>query len=104
MTNRAVYQWGLQPLREGIAVPFFDHGINTTDGAFHQYSRSLVRPTFARTAVANLGFLEKHTDHLVAQLPKDGATVDLQPFFSCLVSSVIRSLRRFLTYTSFLML
>ncbi|KUJ09387.1 N-alkane-inducible cytochrome P450 [Mollisia scopiformis] len=76
--------WGLQPLREGIAVPFFNHGINTTDGDFWRHSRALVRPTFARIEVANLGFLEKHVDRLFDQLPIDGSTTDLQPLFSCL--------------------
>ena len=42
--------------------------------------------------------LEKSADRLIEQLPKDGATVDLQPFFSCLVSSSIRKLRRSLIY------
>jgi cytochrome P450 monooxygenase len=80
--------WGLQPLREGIAVPFFDHGINTTDGDAWRYSRALVRPTFARTEVSNLGSLQKHVDRLLAQLPTDGSTVDLQPLLSRLVSSI----------------
>lgn len=30
--------FGLQPMREGLAKPFFDKGINTTDGHFWQYS------------------------------------------------------------------
>ena len=78
--------WGLQPLREGIAVPFFDHGINTTDGDFWRHSRALIRPTFARTEVANLESLGKHVDRLLKQLPEDGSMIDLQPLFSRLVS------------------
>ena len=78
--------WGLQPLRDGIAVPFFDKGINTTDGDFWKHSRALVRPTFARNEIANLDSLGKHVDRLFKQLPTDGSTVDLQPLISCLVS------------------
>ena len=48
--------------------------------------------------------LEKHTDRLIEQPPEDGATVDLQPFFSCLVSSILRKLKRSLIYSSPLML
>lgn len=79
--------WGLQPLREGLAVPFFDKGINTTDGEYWQHSRSLIRPTFARTEVANFKSLEKHTDRFLARVPRDGSLIDLQALFSCLVSS-----------------
>ena len=79
--------WGLQPLREGLAVPFFDKGINTTDGEFWQHSRSLIRPTFARTEVANFKSLEKHTNRFLTRLPRDGSSVDLQTLFSCLVST-----------------
>ena len=78
--------WGLQPLREGIAEPFFNHGINTTDGEFWRHSRALVRPTFARTSIANLSFLGRHVDRLIEQLPPDSSTVNLQPLFSRLVS------------------
>ena len=81
--------WGLQPLREGLAVPFFDKGINTTDGEFWQYSRSLIRPTFARTEVADFASLEKHTDRFLTRVPRDGSTVDVQKLFSCLVSFLV---------------
>ncbi|KAF2661086.1 cytochrome P450 monooxygenase [Lophiostoma macrostomum CBS 122681] len=77
--------WGLQPLREGIAEPFFGHGLNTTDGELWKHSRALVRPTFKRTEIANLEFLGRHVDHLLQQLPDDGAMVDLQPLFSRLI-------------------
>ena len=77
--------WGLEPFRKGLAVPFFDKGINTTDGDFWHHSRSLIRPTFARTEVANFKSLEKHTDRFMTRIPWDGSTVDVQKLFSCLV-------------------
>lgn len=80
--------WGLQPIREGLAVPFFDKGINTTDGEYWQHSRSLIRPTFSRIEVANLKSLEKHTDRFLTRLPRDGSTIDLQGLFSCLFLDV----------------
>ncbi|KUJ19155.1 cytochrome P450 alkane hydroxylase-like protein [Mollisia scopiformis] len=74
--------YGLQPLREGLAEPLFGHGINTTDGEYWQYSRSLIKPTFSRVEICNLASLEFHFKRLLELLPKDGATVDLQPLFS----------------------
>ncbi|KAF4630119.1 hypothetical protein G7Y89_g8022 [Cudoniella acicularis] len=74
--------YGLQPLREGLAMPLFNHGINTTDGEYWQYSRSLIKPTFSRMEICNLASLEFHFRRLMELLPKDGTTVDLQPLFS----------------------
>jgi hypothetical protein len=82
--------WGLQPLREGIAEPFFGHGLNTTDGELWKHSRALVRPTFNRTEIANLNLLGGHVDRLLQQLPVDESTVDLQPLFSRLVCHTVR--------------
>ena len=78
--------WGLQPLREGLAVPFFDKGINTTDGEFWQYSRSLIRPTFARTEVENFASLEKDAGRFLTRVPRDDSKVHVQKLFSCFVS------------------
>jgi cytochrome P450 monooxygenase len=77
--------YGLQPLREGLAMPLFDHGINATDGEYWQYSRSLIKPTFSRTEICNFESLEFHFKRLQELLPTDGATVDLYPLFSRLV-------------------
>ena len=77
--------YGLQPLREGLAMPLFDHGINTTDGEAWQYSRSLIKPTFSRVEICNLSSLESHFGRLLDLLPRDGSEIDLQPLFSRLV-------------------
>ena len=79
--------YGLQPLREGLAMPLFNHGINTTDGKYWQYSRSLIKPTFSRVEICNLASLEFHFGRLLELVPKDGTAVDLQPLFSRLVCS-----------------
>ena len=77
--------FGLQPLREGLAMPLFDHGINTTDGEAWQHSRSLIKPTFSRVEICNLSSLESHFGRLLDLLPQDGSEVDLQPLISRLV-------------------
>lgn len=71
--------FGLQPLREGLAMPLFDHGINTTDGEAWQHSRSLIKPIFSRVEICNLSSLESHFGRLLDLLPQDGSEVDLHP-------------------------
>lgn len=41
----------------------------------------MIRPNFTRAQVADLASLEKHVQHLISLIPKNGATVDLQPLF-----------------------
>lgn len=81
--------FGLQPLREGIAEPFFGRGINTTDGKHWEFSQSLVKPTFSRAEISSFAYLERHLERFFDLLPSDAAeTVDLQPLFARFVSSV----------------
>lgn len=42
---------------------------------------ALVRPSFARAHVADLETFESHIQHLIAKIPRDGSTIDLQPLF-----------------------
>lgn len=79
--------FGLEPLRTGLAEPLFGKGINTTDGDYWQFCRSLVKPIFSRVDVHDAQILETHFQNLRALLPSDGSVVDLQPLFSRLVSS-----------------
>lgn len=74
--------FGIQPLRLFSFGPFVGKGIMTTDGAFWEHSRALIRPTFARAQIANLSSLEGHVSRLIDLIPKDGSTVDLQPLFA----------------------
>ena len=74
--------FGVQPLRLFPFGPFIGKGILTTDGAFWEHSRALVRPTFARAQIANLSSLEVHVSRMIDLIPKDGSTVDLQPLFA----------------------
>lgn len=61
--------------------PMFGNGIFTSDGAHWEHSRALVRPNFARSQVADLNTFETHIQHLIQNIPRDGSTVDLQPYF-----------------------
>lgn len=61
--------------------PLLGHGIFTSDGAHWERSRALIRPNFNKAHLANFESAEKHFQHLVAKVPTDGSTVDLQPLF-----------------------
>lgn len=74
--------FGLEPIRLFALGPFTGKGIMTTDGAFWEHSRALIRPTFARAQIANLSSLEDHLSRLIDLIPRDGSTVDLQPLFA----------------------
>lgn len=80
--------FGVAPLRRSskVSLPFANHGVNTTDGELWEFSRSLLKPYFVREAYTNVDRLEKHTDNLLASIPTDGSTFDMQPFLQRWVS------------------
>lgn len=84
-TNFQDYNFG--DLREP-AIPLLGKGIFASDGAEWQHSRNLLRPIFARSQFADLNILKPHVDQLLARLPRDGSTVNLQPLFFCLTLDV----------------
>ncbi|TGO42061.1 hypothetical protein BHYA_0013g00650 [Botrytis hyacinthi] len=71
--------YGVQPLRRSATLPFLGEGVFTMDGPFWQHSRTLMRPIFPRTHVANLPAFEKNLQKFFKLLPKDGSTFDLKP-------------------------
>ncbi|KAF2454425.1 cytochrome P450 alkane hydroxylase-like protein [Lineolata rhizophorae] len=71
--------YGLEPLRGGVGEYLVGKGIQTSDGPFHKYSRSLVRPTFARNNFANFASLQRHVDEFMGHIPRDSSTFDIQP-------------------------
>ncbi|KAF7876931.1 uncharacterized protein EAF02_008151 [Botrytis sinoallii] len=75
--------FGVQPLRRSTTVPFLGEGVFTMGGPFWQHSRSLMRPTFTRTNVANLPAFEKNLQKFFKLLPEDGSTYfDFQKSFN----------------------
>ncbi|KAF4554344.1 Cytochrome P450-like protein 66 [Elsinoe fawcettii] len=56
-------------------------GIFSSDGAEWSHSRDMLRPNFNRTQIRDLDTFESHIDHLIAAIPLDGSTVDLQDLF-----------------------
>jgi hypothetical protein len=73
--------WGIGKERIKHMSAYVGTGIFTAEGAAWKHSRDMLRPCFERSQVADISILEKHTDRLIEAIPKDGTTVDLQPFF-----------------------
>ena len=72
--------FGLGPQRRAF-LPLLGAGIFTTDGAAWQHSRELIRPNFVRSQVGDLDTFERHVNHLIQAIPRDGSTVNLQDLF-----------------------
>ena len=71
----------MPPTRKAALNPIFGHGIFTTDGPEWEASRALLRPSFTRSQVGDIATFEEHISKLLARIPKDGSTVDLQDLF-----------------------
>ena len=71
----------LSPVRKEAMKPIFGHGIFTTDGKEWEESRALLRPNFTRSNVGDLDVHEEHISKMIARIPRDGETVDLQELF-----------------------
>lgn len=41
----------------------------------------MLRPSFVRTQIGDVEMIEKHVEHLIHAIPKDGSTVHLQDLF-----------------------
>ncbi|PYH44630.1 cytochrome P450 [Aspergillus saccharolyticus JOP 1030-1] len=61
--------------------PLLGHGIFTADGEHWVQSRAMVRPNFVKEQVAHLDSFEELMNDLLALIPADGTTVDLQDLF-----------------------
>lgn len=70
------------PDRRKVAfVPLLGHGIFTSDGKAWEDSRALLRPSFNRSLIGDLVVFEGHVSKMIARIPKDKSTVDLQELF-----------------------
>ncbi|CAG8960204.1 hypothetical protein HYFRA_00012722 [Hymenoscyphus fraxineus] len=74
-----VDKFGSAPMNRPMCRPFLGDGLFTTDGQAWKHSRQMINPLFARSQVSELSSFEKHLDKMIAKIPKDGSTVDLQP-------------------------
>ena len=71
--------WGRVGMRNSSAAPVLGDGIFSQDGAEWRHSRQLIKPTFARSEIADLSSLSIYTDRFLGLLPRDGSTTNVQP-------------------------
>ncbi|CAG8977703.1 hypothetical protein HYALB_00008730 [Hymenoscyphus albidus] len=74
-----VDKFGSAPMNRPMCRPFLGDGLFTTDGQEWKHSRQMINPLFTRSQVSELSSFEKHLDKMIAKIPKDESTVDLQP-------------------------
>lgn len=67
--------------RNKALSPLLGQGIFASDGSIWEHSRALVRPNFVRNQVADIEVYEGHVSRLIANIPSNGSTVDLQDLF-----------------------
>ena len=68
------------------AEPFFGQGILSSNGRVWKQARDLVTPLFKRAELNDVENFKKFTDRMLALIPRDGSTVDMQPLLQKLVS------------------
>ncbi|KAM5469092.1 hypothetical protein MauCBS54593_004444 [Microsporum audouinii] len=71
----------LPPRRKASFRELFGNGVFTNDGSDWEHSRSMLRPNFSRSQIADLNMFERHVRELIELIPTDGSTVDLQNLF-----------------------
>ncbi|PQE18082.1 cytochrome P450 alkane hydroxylase protein [Rutstroemia sp. NJR-2017a BVV2] len=69
------------PRRVNALAPIFGKGIFTTDGKEWEHSRTMLRPNFTRSQVADLDVFESHIKKMIKRIPTNGETVDLSVLF-----------------------
>ncbi|KAH7402392.1 cytochrome P450 [Phaeosphaeria sp. MPI-PUGE-AT-0046c] len=77
-------KFGVGPIRRP-AEAMVGKGIISNDGIVWEHGRSLIRPAFARSQIADRVMFERHVERLLALLPQDNGVVDLQPLFDRLI-------------------
>ncbi|GJC97517.1 cytochrome P450 [Colletotrichum higginsianum] len=66
------------PRREAVLPILGPEAIFSANGEVWHGARAMMRPTFVRDQIADLECFERHVGDLIANIPKDGGTVDLQ--------------------------
>ncbi|KAF2657814.1 cytochrome P450 [Lophiostoma macrostomum CBS 122681] len=81
-------KFGVGPVRELAQTPMTGKGIITSDGGVWAHGRSLIRPTFTRSQIADRVMIEGHVDRFldaVDDAQRADVGVDLQPWFDRLI-------------------
>lgn len=87
--TREFKSFGVEPIRKTVNQGWMGDGIFVSDGPIWKHSRTLLKPAFSKNQFADLSSLDVHVRRLLALVPLDGTTVDLQLLFQRLVSPLI---------------
>ena len=71
--------------RKAIIRKFIGPGILTYTDAEWKHARDLIKPIFTRGELADVNIIEKHVDHLMTLLPRDGTMIDAQQLLQKMV-------------------
>jgi hypothetical protein len=64
--------------RNMLSQAIGEKGIFSVDGPEWSHARAMMRPTFVRNQIADLECTNRHAEHLLAKIPRDGRAFDLQ--------------------------
>ncbi|PHH66633.1 hypothetical protein CDD81_6470 [Ophiocordyceps australis] len=71
--------WDILGLRQkATALVLGPNSIFSANGQVWAQARAMMRPSFVRNQIADLGCTNRHVDAFLARMPRDGATVDVQ--------------------------
>lgn len=79
---RTIFNADMDTLGRGGAFhknDFLGPGIFSSDGPRWKLSRDMIMPLFKRAEVRSTAMFKRHVDRLIAQIPRDGSTIDVQP-------------------------
>ena len=88
MHTAGIEAFGKPTMRAKINAPILGNGIFMAEGVQWKESRSLIKPIFARAEIGNMAMMAKHVDRLIALLPRDSRTFDIQPMLKKLVCKI----------------
>ena len=86
--------WGKVSSRASLASPFLGRGILSEDGAYWKHSSKLIKPTFSRSEISDIDFLDTFVERMIHLIPRDGTTIDIQPLLHKLVLRPYRLLKK----------
>ena len=78
--------FGVEAIRKAFSDPWIGGGIMMSDGLMWKKSRAMVKPSLSKSHFWDMSKFSKHVDKLLAIIPADDTTVDLQPLFFRFVS------------------
>ncbi|KAK3331020.1 cytochrome P450 [Apodospora peruviana] len=71
--------WPIAGPRLYAAIPILgSKSVFTTNGQVWHEARAMIRPSFVRDQVADLKCFDRHIRNMIAAVPKDGSTFDMQ--------------------------